>query len=286
VPAALNGVCGLRPTLGSISNVGAWPLSWSTESLGPMARTVKNVSRILRAVQAYDPNDPRAIEHEVPDSVDDLDGGIGGLKIGVPREFFFENLDEDVASRVDAGLNVLRDAGAEVRDIAVGGVERIVEAASVIIRAEALALHRKRLEATPDMFGIEVQRRLRLGEGLSGVDVAEAMQRMREWQVEVSRLFETVDVIVTPVTEIVAPKIEGAEMIAITARLTRLTWPWSLAGTPALSVPCGFSRDGLPIGMQIVGPRWQDYRVLRVGVAYQDVTDWHCRRPEQSGKSH
>jgi aspartyl-tRNA(Asn)/glutamyl-tRNA(Gln) amidotransferase subunit A len=153
-----------------------------------------------------------------------------------------------------------------------------------ITRADAYALHRERVATQPELFGAEVLRRLRTAGSISGADYAEAREAGRAWRRQVALLFESVDLVLTPTASIAAPPAEDTgDMIETTRLMTRLTYAWTLAGVPAASVPCGFTRSGLPIGMQLAGGAWQEALLLRAAHAYQSVTEWHERRPPLGG---
>lgn len=279
IPAALNGVSGLRATFGAVSNRGVFPVSASFDTVGPMARSVDDVAMIFAVIAGFDRRDGRAVEHPVADPVERLHEGAAGVRIGLPRNFFFEDVEPGIERHVRAATEQLAGLGADVLDIDVPGAERAVDDVTLITRAEALALHRERLEQRPAWLGEDVRRRLELGHEISGADFASALDRMYRWRAVMLAAFEDVDIVLTPTTNAVAPPIESAEMIATTAQLTRFTYAWSLAHMPALSVPCGFSENGLPIGMQLAGAPWDEATLLRVGAAYQAGTDWHHRRP-------
>jgi aspartyl-tRNA(Asn)/glutamyl-tRNA(Gln) amidotransferase subunit A len=151
--------------------------------------------------------------------------------------------------------------------------------ANALIRAEATGLHAERLATDPGAFGHDVRRRLELGNAITGPQVGQALAVMRAWRVRVLRAFDDVDLLLTPTTNATAPLREGADMIEVTAGLTRFTYPWSLAGLPAASIPSGLAPDGLPTGAQLAAAPWRDALVLRAGHAIQAVTDWHRLRP-------
>lgn len=280
IPAHLNGVSGLRPTFGTLSSRGVFPISWSFDTVGPMARSMRDVARLDAVMRGYDVRDPRAVDRGTGDHVEAIEAGIAGVRIGVPREFFFDGVDPEIAGLVTAAADCLADLGAEVFELALPGAEEAYEICTLLIRADALALHRRRLDEQPELFGDEVRERLRLGEAVTGWEYARMVERMYEWRRDMRLRFrEDVDLILTPAANAVAPPIEGAGMIATTAQLTRFTYPWSLAHLPAVSVPCGFTEAGLPVGLQLAADQYRDSLLLRAGIAYQDVTDWHRRRP-------
>jgi aspartyl-tRNA(Asn)/glutamyl-tRNA(Gln) amidotransferase subunit A len=279
IPAALNGVTGLRPTLGRVSNRGVFPVSWSLDAVGPMARSAVDVARLLTVVAGFDPGDPAAVDRPVDDYERGLELGIDGLRVGMPRSFYFADLDEEVERAVRGAAEVLAFAGADVYEIDLPRAAEAYEATSQVIRAEALSVHRERLEGSPELLGEDLRRRLPLGYDVSGADYAAHRQSGRSWTRTVEQAFERTDILLTPVTETVAPRVDESETIETTRRLTRLTYGWSLAGVPGLALPCGFSANGLPIGLQLVAPKWHEGELLRAGAAYQRETDWHLREP-------
>jgi Asp-tRNA(Asn)/Glu-tRNA(Gln) amidotransferase A subunit family amidase len=275
IPAALCGVSGLRPTYGAVSVRGTVALSPSLDTVGPMARSVADVAALLAAIGGYDPADPWAVPGTPAPEPRDL----GGLRIGLPSEHLFDGLEPDVERHVRAAAAVLAGLGAQVREIALPGAAAAVAHTTVLLRTEALATHRERLDAEPGRFGDDVRRRLELGREVTGSELAGALAGLRAWQHELARAFDTVDAILTPVTAGTAPRLDGIDVPAATSALTRLTYPWSGAGVPAASVPCGVDAAGLPIGVQLAAPPWHDAVVLRIAAAYQAATSWHRARP-------
>lgn len=275
VPAALCGVSGLRPTYGLIPPVGSMEIAPSIETIGPMARSVTDVARLFAVISQPAGDAPKNIV-AADDAV-----GIEGLTIGLPKTFFLDDVEEDVGTAVSALAADLASLGARVREIELPTMEPIVEAVRIILVTEAFALHESRLIAEPDGYGTEVRTRMLLGKDVGGAQLARAYSTCREWTRTLSEVWRTVDIILTPTVGFCAKPFEGAGMIAETAKLTRLTVPFSCTGVPSLSIPCGFS-DGLPIGAQLVAPRHRDDMLLRVGIEYQKITDWHRRRPNPS----
>jgi aspartyl-tRNA(Asn)/glutamyl-tRNA(Gln) amidotransferase subunit A len=279
IPAALNGISAIRPTSGRISIRGVFPITWTLDTVGPMARTVSDLAALLEVLAGYDPGDPLSLDAPTESYGDAFGKGIDGLRIGLPRSFFFEDVDRDIVRLVEAAAEVLASVGATVDEVDLTGAEDAVEAATTMIRAEALAIHRQRLAEDPGAFGDDVRQRLLLGETVSGTDYGEARQRARLWRRRVDDALEHVDVLLTPSTGTTAPPAES-EMIETTRRLVRLTYGWSLAGLPALSIPCGFSDSGLPVGLQLAAAPLAEATVLRAGAVYQHATEWHLREPE------
>ena len=277
IPAAVNGVTGLRPTSRLVSNRGVFPVSWTLDTVGPLARSVADVGVLHEVLAGYDPDDPRSLDR-APDDDAAFQQGIEGLRIGLPTTFFFEDVDADIVKLVRDAAELLARLGAVVEEIELQGCEDAVEAATRIIWSEAFAVHRERLAARPELFGEDVRRRLRASEVVTGAEYGESRQRGRVWRRTVERCLENVDVVLTPVTGTTAPPADS-EMIETTRRLVRLTYGWSLAGVPALALPCGLSDSGLPVGLQLAAAPFREATLLRVGAAYQHETDWHLRRP-------
>jgi aspartyl-tRNA(Asn)/glutamyl-tRNA(Gln) amidotransferase subunit A len=277
IPGALNGVTALRPTRGCVSARGVFPVSWTLDAVGPMGRSAADVAALFEAIAGYDEGDPGSVAGTLRPSL--AENGLRGLRIGVPRGFLFDEVDPEVDAAVRGGIEALAELGATIEEIEIPDAAAAVEVATRIILSEALAVHRDRLEHEPDRFGEDVRRRLGIGVGITGADYGQLRQDARVWRRTIAGTLSRVDVILGPVTAIVAPPAAGAETIETTRRLTRFTYGWSLAEVPAISLPCGFSADGIPIGMQLVAGAWCDRTLLDIGIAYQQMTDWHAREP-------
>jgi aspartyl-tRNA(Asn)/glutamyl-tRNA(Gln) amidotransferase subunit A len=227
----------------------------------------------------YDRDDPHAVEHPFDEPRGALDAGVAGLRVGLPRRFFFEDVDPAIAANTQAAADVLAGLGAEVVDVDLHGADEATGIATILIRAEATGLHRERLADDPGSFGADVLRRLELGNAVTGPDVGRALAGMRDWRVRMLQGFDDVDLLLTPTTNATAPLRADADMIAVTAELTRFTYAWSLAHLPAASIPSGLDGAGLPTGVQLAAAPWHDALVLRAAHAVQEATDWHRRRP-------
>jgi len=276
LPAAFTGISGIRPTSGRVSNDGVCPVSWSLDTVGPMARSVEDVARIFDIIADHDPRDPRSLQ--------DAAAGLphreaARLRIGVPSNFFFDGLEPEIERSVRAALDVMVDLGARLVDVVLSGIEDANRACTTIIRSEALAFHGERCRTTPELFGTDVLARLRRGESLTGIDVARAIQGMYEFQQSLRTVFERVDVIAAPTVAVLPPRIDESEALNAAGTLVKLTYPWSVAQLPAMSVPCGMSSGGLPIGVQLVAPRFAEARLFAIGREFQRATEWHRARP-------
>ena len=279
IPASLCGIVGLKPTYGRVSKRGVLPLSWSLDHVGPMTRTVEDAAIVLHAIAGHDPMDGSTVDEPVPDYVRSLEAGVRGLRIGMPKQFFFENVGAEVETAVRSAVALLEEMGAEVRDVDAPLISDIPGGVTAIMLPEALAYHHKWMAERPVDYGDDVRYRLELGSTFLAVYYVQA-QRLREMAVETWRqeVFSRVDLIATPTTPITAPRIEEGDL-STTVNLIRFTNPLNFLGVPAISVPCGFTKEGLPVGLQLAGHWWAEETVLRAAHAYERATDWHERRP-------
>jgi aspartyl-tRNA(Asn)/glutamyl-tRNA(Gln) amidotransferase subunit A len=278
IPAALCGVTGLKPTYGRVSLRGVIPLTWSLDHAGPMARSVADCALILNAIAGYDPDDPTSIDAPMPDYAAYLEPGLDGLRIGLPRNFFFDAdvVDPEVASAVNATRAVFASLGASVKAIDFPD-PRLYTGSG--FRAEATAYHEERLKQNPGGFSPAVRQRLTDYAPLTAMDYGRDRYAQLELKAQLRRLFEDVDLILTPTTPIAAFEITETDNDARNGALIRNTSPFNVAGIPTISVPCGFTSAGLPIGLSLAGREWDEGTVMRAGHAYQQVTEWHKREP-------
>lgn len=280
IPAALNGVVGLRPTVGRVPNTGALPVCAMFDTIGPLGHTAAEVAAVFEAIAGHDPDDEMSLAEPVESWTAARARGPDGLRMGVPERFFFEDITPDVEAAVRSAIDTLAALGLRREAIDLPGIEQVHRLMTNVLLCDAASFHRERLEKAPGTFGADVLERMMIGYRLSGIDHAEGIFAQRHWRRQIERLFETVDLVVTPTVGFGAPLVEDSRgMIEATRGLTRLTFPWSFAQVPALSVPCGFTRDGLPIGLQLVGRHFDEARLLAVADAFQQATDFHQRRP-------
>jgi len=279
IPASLCGIVGLKPTYGRVSKRGVLPLSWSLDHVGPMTRTVADAAIVLQAIAGYDEGDGSSTGEPVPDYNAAPNGGLRGLRVGVPREFFFENVDPEVEKSVQSAIGVLGELGAIVTEVEVPLIAEIPGALTAMMLPEALAYHQKWMAERPDDYGDDVRYRLELGSGYLAVHYVQA-QRLRGIAVEAWRqdVFSKVDLIATPTTPVTARPISEGDL-QVTFSLIRFTNLFNFLGVPAISLPCGFSTEGLPIGLQLAGRWWDEGTMLRAAHAYEQATEWHKRRP-------
>jgi aspartyl-tRNA(Asn)/glutamyl-tRNA(Gln) amidotransferase subunit A len=284
-PASLCGVVGIRPTYGRVSRHGVLALSWSLDTAGPLAQTVTDCALMLQAIAGHDPLDSASADVPVPDYAAALRPDAAGLVVGVDRRHFFhDGVDVETKAAVEAALGVLRDLGARVVEIDLPLLDYAQAAQNTIHAAEAHAYHEQRIRATPDLYGPTFRTYLRVGALVSASDYLQA-QRVRERvRQEMLGALRQVDVIAAPTSAGPAERFDA--MAPASDRFTRvnLTQPFSLAGVPAISLPCGFSGGGLPIGLQLAGRPFDEATVLRAAFAYEQATGWHTMHPPLHGR--
>ena len=272
-PASLCGIVGLKATYGRVSRFGVVTLSWSQDHAGPMTRTVEDTAYMLQAIAGHDPKDPTSSRAPVPDYSLSLREDIRGVKIGLPRHYFFDDdpgVNREVVARVEQAVTVLEELGAEVQEVTLPSLEYVRAANSVIMVSEAYAYHEPNLKTRPQEFGEIVRGRFRIGGLLNASDYLQA-QRVRAWaRREFSQVMKTVDFLVTPTMTQPAAAFEGFDPTS-TVRGKSFTAPFNVTGLPAISVPCGLNSLGLPIGLQIAGRPFDEETVLRVAHVYESL---------------
>ena len=283
-PATLCGVVGLKPTYGRVSARGVIPLSISLDHVGPIARTVADAAVIFQAIAGFDAKDKASVDAPVEDYIAALAKNLKPLRIGVPRKFFFEELDADVASAINHALSGLAAIGAELCELKLRGLELPVATDRTLQKGEAHAFHAEFVARTPELYQPETLRRIRTGDNVSPEKVLECRRELERARREITTTFADVDLLVTPTTPIPAPLIAELKQNPELLRprellLLRNTRPINVWGLPAISVPCGFTPAGLPIGLQIIGPHWGEATVLQLAHAYEQATAWHKREP-------
>ena len=279
IPASLCGVAGLKPTYGRVSLRGVIPLSWTLDHAGPLARTVADLAFSLSAIAGHDPLDPSSSDTPTDDYTSGIEDGAKDVRIVVPTNHFFDDVDPEVDAAVREAARVLTSLGASVTEMALPRVELLAPTQRAILLTDAAAVHREHLRERAADIGVDVLTRLRTGQTFTGTDYAQARRDRDELRREWLALLSDHDVILSPTTLIAAPPRDGEDAVAAAQRLTANTSPFNLTGLPAISVPCGFTQAGLPIGLQLAAGPWRERLLLRVARAYEHATQWHERRP-------
>jgi aspartyl-tRNA(Asn)/glutamyl-tRNA(Gln) amidotransferase subunit A len=279
-PAAYCGIVGLKPTYGLVSTRGVVPLSWSLDHVGPLCRTVADAALLLQPIAGYDPLDTNSLAAAVPDYTVALRQKVSMLRLGTPRAVFYETLDPEIEQAVNEALQVLRRLTASIRDVELPAYRTLP-----VVGAEAYAFHAPYFTKTPELYQPATRRRLEAGAKVSAVAYIEGRRELERLRREVMTVFSAVDLLVTPTVPILPATIQEAVADPSTppaggvALSLRNTQPFDIYGLPSISVPCGFSRSGLPIGLEISGPRLGEPLVLALAHAYERATEWHRRTP-------
>lgn len=286
LPSAVNGIVGLRPTIGRVSNAGVIPLAWSMDTVGPMARTVEDCAIMFNAIAGHDPLDAGTAQVAVEDYTADLRRGVDGLRIGVIPDYFFAHLQKPVHDAVSAALDTLQAAGARLIEVEAHHLQGNISAQLTIESAEPSTYHQRWLRERPEDYGDDVRLLLEVGEMLLATHYLQAQRYRTLLRAEFLDAFKSVDVFICPTLPFTATKVgetlveieEGTpeDMLNVIMQFTGVP---SLTGLPSLNVPCGFDPDGLPIGMQVIGRPFDESTLFRVGAAYQDTTSWHKESP-------
>jgi aspartyl-tRNA(Asn)/glutamyl-tRNA(Gln) amidotransferase subunit A len=276
-PASLCGVVGLKPSYGRVSTRGVIPLSWSLDHVGPLTRTVLDSAVLLQAIAGYDAQEATSLDRPVPVFTAGLTRGAASLRVGVPREYFFAALHPDVQGAVERALAALAKLTAGLQEVSIPVSPNVN---TTVMPAEAFAFHATRVREAPEKFQPEVLQRLRQGESIDTPTYIERRRELDQLRRAAGGLFGKVDLLVTPTMPLLPVQIaEVRDDEAAVALYSRNTRPFNTYGLPAVSVPCGFSRDGFPIGLQIVGPSWGEESVLRLAHAFERTADSRARRP-------
>jgi len=283
IPASYCGVTGLKPTYGRVSIRGVIPLSWSLDHVGPICKTVEDAALMLSAIAGYDAADPASVNVPVGDYTRAVSMRTARLRLGLPRDPFFEGLDPEVTKGVDSAIDVLRKLTLSVRDVQIPNAVNPAQ----IWDAEIYAYHAKWIKETPQLYQPATRAAiLRSGEEKPEV-YAQAHWTMELQRREIVKVFSDIDLLITPTMPGLAPLIAPAASPPVSALpppgrirgAAANTSPFDVFGLPTISIPCGFSTSGLPIGLQISGAPFAEAMVLALAHAYQQSTDWRERRP-------
>ena len=287
-PAAINGIVGLRPTQGRVSVRGVGNLSYSVDTIGPMARSVKDCALMLNAMAGWDPEDVTSANAPVPDFADGIDtAGVGEVTVGVPRGYFFERIHAPVMEAVNAAITTIEGLGATIREVELPMAPYSLPCFMAIVVPESSSAHERWLKYRADEYGLDVRLFVELGQLYLAKDYLKAQKVRNLIRKDFERALGEVDLLVMPTSPCVAQKAGPGVNIPVTYdgyeedvlwSYCRYTIPISMAGMPTVAVPCGFA-DGLPIGMQIVGRAFDERTALRVAHAYESATPWHEMRP-------
>lgn len=287
LPSAINGVVGIRPTYGRVSNHGIIPLAWSMDTAGPMARTVQDCALMFGVMAGHDSKDPASAARPCPDYGATLNDGVRGLRIGVVPGYFFHHLQPPVHDAVRAALGTFEGLGAQLVDVDIENIHGNISAQLTIESAEPSTYHQRWLRERPEDYGDDVRTLLEVGELLLATHYLQAQRYRSLLRNEFLAAFRKVDVFVCPTLPFTATKL-GATTVVIEngveedmlSAIMQFTGVPSLTGLPSLNVPCGFDADGMPIGMQLIGRPFDEATLFRMGHAFQSATQFHLSAPK------
>jgi aspartyl-tRNA(Asn)/glutamyl-tRNA(Gln) amidotransferase subunit A len=277
LPASHCGIAGLKPTYGLVSIRGVIPLSWSLDHVGPLARTVADTALLLQVIAGYDEQDTTSEKINVPDYSQAIGTKTSSLRIGVPRDFFFAGLDPEIDAATRAALDVLGKLTGGFRDVALQA-DKMESLRDVVRAAEAYAYHREYVAKTPELYQPLISKRIQAGANVSTPAYIQGRRDLAEVRRKAEKWIDGVDVLVTPTLPIPPAAVSDPHADDILPAV-RNTSPFDVNGWPAISVPCGFTSQGLPMGLQIIGPHGGESVVFQLAHSYEQATDWHKRRP-------
>jgi aspartyl-tRNA(Asn)/glutamyl-tRNA(Gln) amidotransferase subunit A len=283
LPAAYCGVVGLKPTYGRVSARGVVPLSLSYDHVGPLANSVYDAALMLQVLAGRDPADPTSIDATVPDFAaaihQMIDRPTPKLRIGVPRAFFFDDLHPEIAAAIEKAIEIFSELHAEIRE-----VKLEVSTDRTLASAEAYAYHKSFVAKSPELYQPATLARIQSGANISASDALRASRDLQAIRHAIRRIFDELDVLLTPTVPVPPPAIADLKKHPEDLRkqeliMLRNTRPFNVWGIPTISVPCGFTKDGLPIGLQLAAAHWREEVVLQAANAYEQATEWHKQRP-------
>ena len=279
LPATYCSVVGLKPTYGRVSARGVISLSWSLDHVGPITNSVGDAALILQVLAGYDAGDPASVEAPVPNFTPMLDDPPPNLRIGVPRAFFFDDLHPEIATAIEKAIQIFRDLHAEIRE-----VKLEVPTDRTLSSAESYAYHEPFVASSPDLYQPATLARIKSGANTSAAAALRTRRELDASRHAIRTIFNEVDILLTPTVPIPPPTIADLKAHPENLRpaellMLRNTRPFNVWGIPAISIPCGFTSDNLPIGLQLAAPLWREDLLLQAAQAYEQATDWHTRTP-------
>ena len=285
IPASACGIVGHKPTFGRVSRVGVFPLANSLDTVGPMTRTVRDAAIVMNCIAGYDARDQSCADKPDEDFTRLLGKDIAGLRIGMPREYFYDMIDDEVTDAVQEAARVLEGLGANVEECSIPALNDSISISGTILLTEAAEIHLDNLREHADDFGADVRGRLEDGATTPAVSYIAAQRARSEFNRAIADAMQTYDILLAPTTALGAPKL-GERVVDVggvqepkLAIMPRLTRPHNICGIPTVSVPCGFTSEGLPIGMQLAARSFEDALALQAAHAYEQATEWHARHP-------
>jgi aspartyl-tRNA(Asn)/glutamyl-tRNA(Gln) amidotransferase subunit A len=287
-PASYCGIVGLKATYGRVSTSGVIPLSWSLDHVGPMTRTVRDAVLVLRVIAGYDQQETSRTETRVPDYAVTIAESTSSLRLGIPRAYFYDQLDAEIEAAMEAALSVLKTLTATQQEIAPLATDGTYSSWSIpysaVFTAESYTYHKNYIERSPELYQPATLKRLRAGAEVTAATYIQSRRELEQIRRSFGELFQKIDLLITPTVRIPPATIAELQADLDTARAKELsmlhnTRPFNVCGLPTISIPCGFTSSGLPIGLQITGRAGDEATMCRLAYAYEQATDWHKREP-------
>jgi aspartyl-tRNA(Asn)/glutamyl-tRNA(Gln) amidotransferase subunit A len=286
IPASVCGTVGLKPTYGRVSRFGVTSLCWSLDHVGPLTRTVRDTGLVLNALAGFDTRDAATVKEPIPDYTERIDEGVAGLTLGVPTNYFFDDVDPQVEAKVREAVQLLEAQGATLREVEIPYAQQMMAVEFGLCVPEASAYHQGMLRERGEHYTDDVRVLLEAGEVVLATQYIKALRVRTLVKEAFKQAFDGLDAMLCPTLPATAAGVSqegftfpsGAQKSVIDAYVGHSA-PANVTGLPALSVPCGFDDDGLPVGLQIIGRPFDECTVLRIGQAYESATDWSDRRP-------
>lgn len=285
IPAASCGIVGLKPTYGRVSKHGVFPLAWSLDHVGPMTKTVKDAAGMLEIIAGYDKHDSSSLKVPVENYTTTIDKGVRDLVIGINEDYFFEKVDQDIEALIKGEIKKLESQGAKIEVVSIPALEYAEYSLMTTMITEPAAVHHQNLVEQPENFAADVRTLLQLGQLMPAVDYLQAQQYRYMVKEDFQKVFQKVDVLITPTTPFTAPFIGdeygevNGKKVDLNDEVVRFTGPGNITGLPSLSIPCGL-KDGVPVGMQIMGNAFNESMVLRVGRAIEKNVNFNSMVPD------
>jgi amidase len=284
LPSSANNLTGIKPTWGRVSRFGVMPLSESLDHVGPMARSAADAAAVLQAIAGRDPHDPTSLADPVPDYLGQMQGGVAGLTLGVDPKLAQRGLADEIVAAMESAVGVFERLGMTIKPAPFDLADADAGQALAVLMAELALAHAAYFPAQADRYGPSLRGRLEDAQRLRAADVAAGYVARDRFRGKVRALFDGVDLLLTPGLGRVVPRVETIEAmirdeIEYDAGISCFAAPFNVAGVPTLSLPGGFTGEGLPVGVQLVGPWLAEPALIRAGVAFQQASDFHTRRP-------
>lgn len=287
IPAAACGIVGLKPTRGSVSSRGVYPLSWTQDHVGPMTKTVKDAAGLMDVIAGYDKQDPASVDISAGNYLNQITGDVKDLVIGVNEDYFFNQIDSNIEKSVRASIKSLVEQGARVEEVKIPALKDAEWAGFCFSVSEASTIHMNSILDRPEDFGEDIRGFLLSGAFPSSNDYAQALKVREQLIQDFNEAFKKVDILISPTLPVMPNDIGddladlNGEKVDLLSNFIRLTGPANITGLPTLSVPCGFNGH-LPVGLQIIGPSFNESTVLNTGYAIEQMNPLHGKKPTLS----